>query len=578
MPDHATAPDRRSRWRAYAIVTVVVWLGRWWFSADRRVTHISPDEPSQLAIARWLAGGRWNMFDHATWQPMFGTLLSPVYWFTDDAETVVRTALALNAFLGGLAAAVLVVLLGHLTPLSQSWCAVIAIVVGVAPSSLSGSSFLWAESLVSLTFVGAIVLTIRAHESGRWQPALGAIAMGVAGYTSHSRLLPFAVTTIAVVVGWELWRRRWRRAASLAGAAIALAGLSVAYTRWLLANIWDDPTDQNTVGAVWRRAQDPLQVGEAVIGQLWYQLAATFCLFGAGAVLLVRALWRHSPDGIDTVAARLVVVGLVPQLALSAVFMSDRSRSDQLIYGRYNDAVVWPIVALGVAWVGWRFRDGLDTRHRWITAGALAGLIGTGVAVEAWHGDAIRESYGVRSMIPGLLAFVDGNDVLDPARVTATTASIFLLLVALIALAQVRDARPLVVAVTISSATLLFAVGVVRFERVADLRLNGWLRASAVREIEAIVPDDAPLGVRPVRDSEDPVVRFVPQRQRFQLYQLYLPDRTFLRDRGVDDDVGPYVFAPLRDPELTEAGAQVIWFDRSLRIGLWEEPRREEPG
>lgn len=555
----------------YAGTAFVVWLGRWWFSGDRRITHISPDEPSQLAIARWLAGGRWNMFDHATWQPALGTLLSPVYWFTDDAETVVRIALAFNALLGGLAAAVLTALLVRLTPLPLHVCALVGVVVGVAPASLSASSFIWAESLVSLTFLGAAVLLIDAERSGRWQLALGALAVAVAGYTSHSRLLPLVGTTAFLTIGLALWRRRWRLAVGLAAATAGMMLASITYTRWLLDNIWDDPTDQNTVGAVWQRAQEPLDVAQATVGQLWYQLAATFGLFGLGAVVLVRALWRRSPDGVDTVAARLVTVLLVPQTAVSAVFMSGRTRSDQLIYGRYNDAVVWPVIALGLAWIGWRFRDGIRWRHVATAGGVLIALVASGLAVERWHGDAIRSSYGVRSMIAGLLAFVDGNDVLDAQRVTLITAGVFGCLIVLIAAAQVRDARPLVVAVTASAAVLMMAVGAVRTERVADLRLNGWANAVAVREIDELVPEGAVLGMRPVPDSQDPIVRWITQRQRFQLYQMFLPHRTFVRDRGVDDDVGPYVFAPLRDPDLTQAGAELVWTDPSSQIGLWKE-------
>jgi hypothetical protein len=75
-----------------------------------------------------------------------------------------------------------------------------------------------------------------------------------------------------------------------------------------------------------------------------------------------------------------------------------------------------------------------------------------------------------------------------------------------------------------------------------------------------------------VSSSQDPVVGWVAQRQRYQLYQLYLPERTFQRDRGVDDDVGPYVFAPLRNPDLVAAGAELLWTDPAVRIGLWKEP------
>ncbi len=49
---------------------VVVAAARWWFSHNRIMFHMTPDEPAQLAMARLISGGlRWNMFDHSTWRP-----------------------------------------------------------------------------------------------------------------------------------------------------------------------------------------------------------------------------------------------------------------------------------------------------------------------------------------------------------------------------------------------------------------------------------------------------------------------------------------------------------------------------
>ncbi len=43
--------------------------------------------------------------------------------------------------------------------------------------------------------------------------------------------------------------------------------------------------------------------------------------------------------------------------------MSDRPRPDQFIYGRYNDAVMWPIIVIGLAWVAGAVRHGISRRQ-----------------------------------------------------------------------------------------------------------------------------------------------------------------------------------------------------------------------
>ncbi len=579
--DTGPGADQRALALSMLVTGLVVAAARWAFSGDRRVFHVSPDEPSQLAIARWLAGGRrWNMFDHATWQPGLGTLLTPIYWFTDDGELAVRWALGVNALIAGLSAAVLVVLARRLTGLPVLACGLVATIAAVAPASLSASSFVWAEPLVSLSFVLTIVVLLRWFDTSRISVAMVAIAVSIGGYTSHARLLPVVGATVLLTVGREASRRRWWRAAALAGTTLTLYVASAAWTRWILDNVWDDPSDQNTVGAVWERAQQPLEVAEALLGQAWYQLAATLGIAMIGAVLIMRAAFRpfaSSPiEHLRVIDARIVAVSTLPMIGLSAVFMSGRDRPDQFVYGRYNDAVVWPIIVVGLAWIGRRATSGFERRHLVLAAATGASILGLGFAVDLLHGDAIRERYGVRGMIAGLLPYVDGGNTLDVWRASLVSAAIFVAVIGIARLAAAErlpaKAVPAVLGLGAVFTVALLAVAAVRTEEVADLRLNGWTVAAAVTAVDAIVPPGEPLGVRPVPNSRDPVVKWVPQRQRFQLYQLFLPERSFVRDRGVDDDVGPYVFAVLDDPELLEAGARVVWRDPGLRIGLWQEP------
>jgi hypothetical protein len=121
-------------------------------------------------------------------------------------------------------------------------------------------------------------------------------------------------------------------------------------------------------------------------------------------------------------------------------------------------------------------------------------------------------------------------------------------------------------------AVVLVGVAGVRTHEAINLRLNSWHPTTRVAEIDNLVPPDTTLGVKFVRDAEYPKVGWDDQRRRIQLYQFSLPNHLVLRDRGVDDDVGPYVFAPLEDPELEAAGAAVVWRDPTIQYALWREP------
>ncbi len=557
-----------------AIVVTLVTAGRWWFTMDRHVFHVAPDEPAQLAVARWLAGRTpWNMFDHATWQPALAILIAPAYWVTDNGAHVVRYALFVNCLLGGIAAALLAVLVHRITNLGPWGSAVIAVLVGLAPSSLSASSFIWAESLVSLMFLATTLALLRYYDTSTFAAGAGAIAAAVGGYAVHSRLLPLIGTTVLLTVGRELWKHRWTHGAGLAAITAALLVITSRWKHWVLTQVWEDPANQNTVGAVWRRVQHPLEVLDSMLGQAWYQMAATFGLATVGATLIAAACVRTGR--VPTVAARVIAITTVPLLVLSSIFMSDRPRADQFIYGRYNDAVMWPIIAVGLAWLANRFRFGFARADRWLAGGTIVALLAAGWGIDRLHGDFIEESYGVRGMIAGLLAYVDGSDTLHIWRVTLITTGLALLALAFVTIADwAGSGRWGVVAVASVLALVFAVVGVQRTQDVADRRLNGWEASSPVQEVDELVPAGATLAVRTIPSSQDPVVNWTTQRQRYQVYQFYLADRTVLRDHGLDDNVGPYVFAPLGTDDLVEAGAELLWTDPSVKIGLWREPDR----
>ena len=559
---------------ALAVVIAFVTAGRWWFTMDRQVFHVAPDEPAQLAVARWLAGRtHWNMFDHATWQPALALLITPAYWVTDNGAHVVRYALFVNCLLGGIAAALLAVLVHRITNLGVWGSTVTASLVGLAPASLSASSFIWAESLVSLMFLATTLALLRYYDTSTFTAGAAAVAAAVGGYAVHSRLLPLIVTTVLLTVGREVWRHRWVRGAGLLAVTAALFGVASGWKHWVLTQVWEDPADQNTVGAVWKRAQHPLEVLDSILGQAWYQMAATFGLATVGATLIASACVRTGR--IPTVAARIITITTVPLLLLSAIFMSDRPRADQFIYGRYNDAVMWPIIAVGVAWLANRFRVGFGRSDRWLSGGTIAALVAAGWGVDRLHGDFIEERYGVRGMIAGLLAYVDDTDTLHIWQATLIVTGLALLMLAFAVVAGwAGDGRSGVIAVASVLMFVLGVVGVQRTRSVADLRLNGWEASSSVREVDDLVPAGVELAVRTIPSSQDPVVNWTTQRQRYQVYQFYLSDRVVLRDRGLDDDIGPYVFAPLGTDDLVEAGAELLWTDPSVKIGLWREPDR----
>lgn len=548
---------------------VTVAVARYWFSHQRVIFHMAPDEAANLAMARWLSGSlRWNMFDHSTWRPGMSVLMAPLFWFTDDTATIMHGGLLIGAALGGIAAALLARLAARLTTLTQTGCVLAAGAIAVAAPSLSATAYVWAEAVVTVTFLAALALLLKFYDRPSFALGVATVGMGALGFTGHSRLLPLLATVAALVLFKCLLARRWGLLAALAGATVVITYASFVFATIVFDAVWDDPAASNTVSTVLKRLPRVEANLRSALGQTWYQLVATFGLTALGTgVLIVRALRKRGggvPSGVIR-DARLVLLVTAPLILVSIVFMSHRTRTDHRIYGRYNDAILWPVLIIAIAWL-------VQLRRTPYRRSAVATLVGIAIAIVAASvgihyvaGEALADSVGVRPMIAGLAPIIGSASSIDITRVTIVSLVLLVILVAA-ALASRRGVALALVALA------FLVIGGVRTRDAMSLRLNSWEPATEVVAIDELIPHDATIGFRFVREADKPNVSWDDQRRRAQLYQFALPHHPFERDRGIDDDVGPYVFAPTNDKILRAAGGRVLWTDPKVKVSLWLEP------
>ena len=583
-PDKSDGPVGRSegwiqgfRPSALALLAVGVAMLRLLFAADRRVFHMFPDEAGQLAMARLFGGGTpWNLFEHSTWQPGYAILLSPVYLLTNDPLTVFRVGLALNALIAGITAVLLAVVARRLTMLSSGACLFVAAIVSLIPASLSSSAHVWAEPLVSLCFLATLVSFWRYAEVGRSIDGLAAIAVVVAGYTAHGRFLPTTVVVGVAVVLMELRRRGWRRAASAAAVLAAAMAASVAAAVAARSALWEDPGRTNTVSGTLRRINDPVALIDTVVGQTWYLLVTTAGVASLGLLALVRSAigLESATDDNHPGAERSRRIGsvvllllLVPQLALSVLFTSGRGRIDQVVYGRYNDAVVMPLLVVGVAWLVGVARSS-HQRSGFAAVGiTAAATLGTSTYLWLRFGSSIDGEGSVREMVPGLVPFYGRGDI------GGITAPMLLSLLVLLSLYLVTLMPRRADGWFAALLTVFVAVAAVSTHHGLTVNLNSFESAKQVEDVREFIPQGEVVGFRLVPPTEVSYVLTIHQHFAAQLYQMYLPEYEFVSDEGPYDDVGPYVFAPRLDPALVDAGAVALWEASDTGMTLWRERR-----
>jgi hypothetical protein len=309
-----------------------------------------------------------------------------------------------------------------------------------------------------------------------------------------------------------------------------------------------------------------LEVLDAAAGQVWYQLAASAMVFAFGmTALCIVAFGRidRTPRRRD---ARILLTATILMMGVSFVFMSGRSRADHTIYGRYTDAIVWPILGIGLAWLIGSRRTVSRRSFAWIVGGtAILSLELAFVVNQLHHSQLTQLQEG--EMVAGLLPMISTQSTVRPVLITMISLAAGLALVACAQLDSSRSSR----GYALTGAVLLTAAAGLTYDYRVGLDSFAPSRSIADVACQVLTPGET-VGVGFVRSDAPGAIPTTVQMTYALAYQWYLPGHPFVTDLGIDDDVGPHVISPTYDPLLTEAGGQVLWEDVQVPLSLWREP------
>jgi hypothetical protein len=312
------------------------------------------DTTGYLADARWLAGRAGDTFQGPTsfYHPGWPLLVAPLYLVFDAPRHVQLGALVLN---GLLATAVLPV--GYLVA-RRAFDLPVRVALGAAavaatyPAVVLLAGYEWGESLYQLLFLLFVLAAARVVARPSTWSAVAVGVLAAACNATHPRGLGMVAVAIGFLGALGLRHQLPRRAAGAGiGAVVVLFAVTRLVDHALLEAIYS-PVSAGVEGDVLGRLTDPHLVwgaAKAGVGQLWYLTVATLGLAPIGA------LWLLTTKRLPTAVRLVTLFAALATLAASAIEMSDGTRVDHMVYGRYVEGIVPVLLLAGAAGlVAWR--------------------------------------------------------------------------------------------------------------------------------------------------------------------------------------------------------------------------------
>jgi hypothetical protein len=337
----------------------------------RTAPLVVADEIAYLTNARVIAGGHPSLMDQFA-RGGYSVLIAPLVAIDGNPLSSYRLVLALNAVLAAALAPLLYLLLTRCLRISPHAAVWPALAAAAYPSVTVFSQVALSENLLFPLIVAWLLcfgLLLDAHtERARivWAVGLGFCAAAL--WATHGSMIVTLALTAGALIALMLLRRLSIRA--------GLVGLGVTAAGWAAVRPLNDfLISRNYGGGAQNEAGQRLSTLDSLhgvaafarnlIGQSWYISVASVGVLAAfaisGGLRDLPGIRRRGASTPDLVLGLLIATG-AGLLVVSALSFRDLERPDMLIYGRYVEVVVPPLLAVALvrlASTRWQTRLGL---------------------------------------------------------------------------------------------------------------------------------------------------------------------------------------------------------------------------
>jgi hypothetical protein len=317
------------------------------------------DEAGYLGAARLLVGGpRFYMGSSPFYRAGYSLLLMPIARLDVEPRVAYWLVVVVNSVLAASLFPLLFLLLRRVFKLPPAAALGGAIVGALYPTVSSFTQIALSENVLFPLIVLWLLSFHFLIDSRGAKALLAGLAVGACAaslWMVHGRMvvvLGLTVMALAMLAS----QRRIPVAAALV--ALALMCLGLILTRRLDQFVIDGnygghaASETDTLMRGFDSLRSTAAVLRNLLGGAWYLLVASFGLLAMLIPTVVGKSWRglrRRGFSSENLILGLLLTAMAGLLIVSALWFATPTRSDELVYGRYVEPVVPPLVAVGVA-------------------------------------------------------------------------------------------------------------------------------------------------------------------------------------------------------------------------------------
>ena len=330
------------------------------------------DEFGYWGIAAYLAGFDWS--DAVSKIPYYSygysMLLVPLFWIFDNPMHIYKAAIFLNGIMLSACFLLCYDIAKKLSRETNSYILMgFALLISMYPTYVAYSNIAWSECLLIFTcwlltwcFVG-----LDEKASSYKFVLIGFLSIYL--YVIHQRALGILIASISVILMMKLLNKiKLKQFIMVVIPIIFLLIVHFYLKDYIQSNVWlnasgnltNDYSDQASKISQMFTINGLIKAFKIFLGQFFYLGAASYLVFYFGLYELVQKVGKSLITAIQTRKLEILnyennfylniflLIAILSSIAISVIFMINPNRIDQIVYGRYTDMLVGPIILLGL--------------------------------------------------------------------------------------------------------------------------------------------------------------------------------------------------------------------------------------